>query len=286
MKRSFRPPRARTAFAEPWTLAWPHDAVYPWNSGWSSDPIVRFRAQRLDPHRTSLLAILQRADVAAELRLSAGQRLAIDTALATAQCASDAEVEALLRAAGASAPVRRPRTVRGVRPGPQPARDPAPQIGIIRRLYNQRIYAQVNAILAGAQTERLAELDLQYRGGLALADEKVSDRIGLSGCERAVVEGAYHEYVAFMRAVWQALRPYQALPAAVPAVVMASDAAALAVAYDAEASRLRAGLGAKALACLAPSRRSAWEAAVGAPFDFAAARPGSVRFGRRAWAGR
>src|SRR5258708_14439064 len=53
---------------------------------------------------------------------------------------------------------------------------------------------KVKAILRPAQIKRLGELDLQYRGPLALADQKIANQVKLSGEHKSEIAKIYGDF--------------------------------------------------------------------------------------------
>ncbi len=149
--------------------------------------------------------------------------------------------------------------------------------------FQTQLQGKVDQILRPDQVRRLHELDLQWRGPLAVADPKVADELQISQEHRAVIATLANDYLNAQRQarmdLFRSLRPNRRQPgqggqpgqpdAAAPATpptpeemqsrfeaLQRSDAAARKTAEE------------KALAELSPDERARWTAATGSPFVF------------------
>ena len=141
---------------------------------------------------------------------------------------------------------------------------------------------QVRELLKPNQIERLYQLDLQYRGPLALGDPRTAEKVQLSPAHRAEIARIAAEYETQRQ---QAVQQYmaevretaavQGVPAR-PGLIRRSSAAALQNRLSPVRQKiedLRKDAEARVLALLSPEERQQWEAAQGPKFKFRADRP-------------
>lgn len=259
-RRELRRARGRTCFSDTARAIWYRDSVFPARSGWSANPIACFQAQRVDPHRTSRLALLQRNDITRELCLSAEQQTDILNSFVAAQRECDEAVRAVERGRTRGRPSH-------LATGQEAPPDWVMEVRAIRRTHNQRMYETLDVVLTPDQAKRLDELDLRYRGALALVDEKVAVRIGLSEEARARAARGYSQYLAALAGVQHGIQFRRALFVH-SGGISAARVAAIAEAYDAAAAACRAAVGAELLEGLSPQQRARWDEVLGEPFPF------------------
>jgi len=156
---------------------------------------------------------------------------------------------------------------------------PQDRTTFFQQIQEQRTAAQAKAadnlpkILRPEQIARLHELDLQWRGVLALGDAKVAEEAGISAEHRNAIQNLAQEYrtksrelrMQFfqnMRAAWRGPAAQTQTPqAAGPTTPAALDRADLAARKEFED---------KALAILSPQEKARWQKIQGEPFTFRA----------------
>lgn len=175
-----------------------------------------------DPTRSNYLSLALRDDVHTELRLTGMQR----EALMELQNKSRKEMIERMRAnvqemLGARGVSRRPAPAKPnteaeetekTPPTPEERRAQMLEQGnkIITTMtgYRDEMDKKVEAILSSGQMRRLRQLDLRWRGPLALADTKVAEQVQLSPEQSAEVLAALREFqAAQMKAMQSAFTP-------------------------------------------------------------------------------
>jgi hypothetical protein len=162
--------------------------------------------------------------------------------------------------------------------------------------YQSDLDKRVEAILRPSQVKRLHELDLQWRGPLAMVDPSLSDKVGLDPEQHAKVNQLYQEYrnaqgKAFQNAfagIGRGRRPNQAQGNGDPQNNQNQDAAQNAPQdngpppappsreeiqrrlqnVQVEMEKTRASIGQKVLALLGPEQMQNWRTLQGRPFTF------------------
>jgi len=141
---------------------------------------------------------------------------------------------------------------------------------------------RTEAVLTPAQDKRLHELDLQWRGPLALLDPKVSESMGLTPEQNsklnALLQNLREAQGQARQAAFQGFRPpnngaaqgnarpQPPTPAEMQARMReAQERLRLA---EADVAKTRKTLDAKALAVLTPDQQARWQALQGRPFVF------------------
>ena len=130
---------------------------------------------------------------------------------------------------------------------------------------------KIETVLRKEQVTRLRQLDLQYRGPLALSDKKIADRFNLTPEQRTKIGAALTEYKKSqneMLAKTFASMKAAPEPGAPP---VRPDQAAIekkVMEMQGELEKVQAAQGDKILALLTDEQKAAWTAAQGAKFVF------------------
>ncbi len=127
---------------------------------------------------------------------------------------------------------------------------------------------QMRSVLTPEQERRLAELVLQFRGPLALADPQVADQVGLSAPVRAAIQDVLAQASgetsrAISGALLARMRNFSARRQAGLPVSPASDSP-----KSAETARIRAEAERAVIALLPSDEKARWEQAQGKTFSF------------------
>ncbi len=255
-----------------------------------------------DPTIPNLTALLKRNDVRRELLIDGRQRDSLDEL----ETSSQAEMGGKMRAAFQDTQ----KATQGM--SQQERRDYMQQNRDQMRTQFQDVMTAVQgdldkkteAILRPSQVKRLHELDLQWRGPLALGATSLADKLDLTPEQRAKIAEAVLEYRGSQAKVFQAAFSNMANrrqrpngnnangannpPAAAsdPSAPVAGDAAASGAAaapappstpaenqaradeVQKEMERMRKTIGAKALLVLKPEQIQTWRTMQGRPFTF------------------
>ena len=131
---------------------------------------------------------------------------------------------------------------------------------------------KIETVLRKEQVVRLRQLDLQWRGPLALSDKKVADRFNLTPEQRTKVGTLMTEYKKsqndMLAKTFASMKPAAPEPGAPPA---RPDTAAIekkVMEMQDELEKVQAAQGDKILALLTDEQKAAWTAAQGAKFSF------------------
>jgi hypothetical protein len=133
---------------------------------------------------------------------------------------------------------------------------------------------QIKAILTPEQWNRLLELDLQWRGPLAMADSRVAERLQLGSETRAVIAEAAREYAGVKSEVLSSLaskREDVSPDGTRRAIAMRLDTSELDKPFSPARKKLEKAKQAaerKVLDSLTPEELERWKAACGKPFTF------------------
>ncbi|MCS6776251.1 MAG: hypothetical protein RMJ43_07920 [Chloroherpetonaceae bacterium] len=164
----------------------------PFNNQMASNAMAVFSPERMrrlystDPTRSAINYLLTRNDVRSELGISTRQREALN------EMNQKAPMEMFDRMRNSAAMQQIMQKIRQMGElSPEERRAQREQIRQEFQLRGQEMFAEVQnfqsdldkraeAILTPAQVRRLRELDLQYRGGLALADPAIAQEMELS----------------------------------------------------------------------------------------------------------
>lgn len=235
-----------------------------------------------DPSMSSEMELLQRDDVRAHLFLNGRQKEQLDSLVQQGRADMQAQMQA-------SRPNR--ASMRGL-----PADDRQAKMQEMRDQRQSAMQtlvgaqeAKAAAILTPAQSKRLRELDLQWRGPLALSDPKVAEKVSLTSDQSVKVKeqvGAYRKArQEAMRGQFagmggrgqrgaagqpgsaaQAGQPGQAAipPPSLDPQVMQARMAETQKTLD----KLRKTAGARTLTLLTPAQQQTWKTLQGQPFTF------------------
>jgi Spy/CpxP family protein refolding chaperone len=150
-----------------------------------------------DPSHKNLLLLLKRNDVYTELRMTGGQKKQLEeeenrgrqemmtTALSNIQALRD-EAQSARREGGRERGSRDERMAQ--------IRERGQEMMQAMTTSMENMEKKVEKILSPKQMKRLLELDLQWRGPLAMSDKEVADKVDLSPEQRAEVEKLLQEY--------------------------------------------------------------------------------------------
>lgn len=214
-----------------------------------SQPVIRIGD-------TTLTALIQRPDVQGALSLGMRQRAALRDIFA-----ANTEQRVMVSV----------RSDRGADPG------------AVQRQGDEQLRVQlsgrdtkVRAILKPEQWERLQQLELQWRGPLALADADVANRVDISGATRskiAPIAAAYQKEKSEVLASLTQTREDTSPDGTRRTVAVRMDTSELDRPLSPARKRLekaKRDADAQILAALTPEERERWKAACGEPFTFRA----------------
>jgi hypothetical protein len=141
----------------------------------------------VDPSRSAINILIKRDDVRSQILLTAKQREALDGAdpqQPQIQQEMTQKIQALIS------------ELRNVSPAERQAKmqEMQGQIQQIAQEYQSRQDKKVEEILKPEQLARLHELDLQWRGPLALSDQKVAEPYNLTPDQKTKINAALKEY--------------------------------------------------------------------------------------------
>ena len=152
--------------------------------------------------------------------------------------------------------------------------------------YQDDLDKRIDEILIPRQRKRLNEIDLRWRGPLALVDPKVAEQATLGAADKSKVDAAYKEYTDARQKLIQSMMPAgfrnrfggganaragNAPPAApvqptVPLSAEEQQAAQKKALRDFEKSRV--AMGTKLVANVSPAAATNWRGMIGSPFTF------------------
>lgn len=233
----------------------------------SGTPILTPGALRPeDPtHSTEWVLLMSHKEVNTEINLDGHQRDALDQL----QAKSREEIMNKMRSLAASNPQEEANET------PEERRAQYEQ-----RMAQQRSYMEsypdemakrAEGVLKSAQVKRLRELDLQWRGPLALADPKVADALKLNAEQRDKVTTALHDYQAAAVTIRRQMMPSLGQPGkagGAPAPPSVEEMRARRVKAQKDMDQARQEAGEKALAVLTPEQQKRWQEMLGKPFAF------------------
>lgn len=229
-----------------------------------------------DPSKDGKLAMLQRPDVVAELQLTAKQQADI-------QAEMQSQIQKQRDAIRAGMPDR--QTLMSM-----PAEDRRAQFGQMRqrlqdavRAGSDAVVAKLPTILTASQLKRLEQLDLQYRGPLAISEDAIGRRLEITPEQDRLIANALGEYQNVQQGIVSSAMTANTPggaggpgggggfggPGGGPQV----DRAALMARADqiqAEVEKYKKIQGEKALGYLTPAQKGAWKKMLGKPFAFKA----------------
>jgi len=145
-----------------------------------------------DPTQSAKLMLIQRDDVRSELVISAKQREQMDQEQQKAREEMRNNRPDFSQFQNLSPEERRAKM--------EEFRN---QMQTQMRTFNDQMTAKIEAVLTPAQQKRLGELDLQWRGPLALADDKVSALVRLTPDQQRQVGNILNEYRTGQQQVMQ-----------------------------------------------------------------------------------
>jgi len=221
-----------------------------------------------DPtHSTEWVLLMAHKEVGTEIGLDDHQR----EALADLQAKSHDEILSRMRAAAAGNPEEANET-------PEEHRAQFQQRMAQQRAYMESFPAEMakraEGVLKSAQVKRLRELDLQWRGPLALADPKVADALKLSSEQRDKVAAVLRDYQAAVVNIRMQARPgfngagTVGASQTAPAPPSVEEIRARMTKAQKEIDQARQEAGEKTLAVLSPEQQKRWQQMLGKPFAF------------------
>jgi hypothetical protein len=223
----------------------------------------------IDPGVSYLYALLKRIDVAQEIRLNARQREALDAAEKNQQETRQSQLKQGIQVltqdlqGKSQDEIRFTMTERAQKMQEQ-----------VKTFADARMKA-LASVLKPDQLARLKELDLQYRGPMAMGVNEVADQATLTKEQTSVIAGVLKEYrqevnknLNFgVRTI--SFKPGSAPAASPPASPPNSEEMRVKlVKADKEIRKSRLTLSAKALATLPSQQRAQWSKLSGKPFEF------------------
>ena len=223
----------------------------------------------LDPAQSYMLPLLKREDVQAQIFLSPRQREALDALDIQQQQAMQQQIAQTL-------PSLEELTGKSL----EELRASLAERSEKRRTTLQNLYSdrdkKMAAILTPTQWKRLKELDLQWRGPLAIGSKDVADQVKLTPQQAPIVAGLLTQYQ-------QEASRRRGLEVSATVLKQKADAEAEAEADNAsspsetqtrmekatlELEKTRRQMGDRALNALTPEQRAQWSALTGKPFVF------------------
>jgi hypothetical protein len=156
----------------------------------------------VDPTRTHVMELLQRAEVRSDLHLDIKQKAALDNLDANAPV----EIQNRLREQF------RNTDVQSIRSLPQEeqraklqelAQANRAQVMAEMQAWQGELTEKVKAILRPGQVKRLNEIDLQYRGVLSLTDSKVAELLKVSNEHRTEIGKIYGDFQSAQQQLMQ-----------------------------------------------------------------------------------
>ena len=140
--------------------------------------------------------------------------------------------------------------------------------------YPDEMAKRAEGVLKSAQVKRLRELDLQWRGPLALADLKVADALKLNSEQRDKIAAILQDYrAAVMNIRRQSMSGFRApgnpaQPQTPPTPPSAQELQERESKAQKQMEQARQEAGDKALSVLAPEQQKRWQEMLGKPFTF------------------
>ncbi|MDE2126072.1 MAG: hypothetical protein KGJ62_05740 [Armatimonadetes bacterium] len=158
-----------------------------------------------DPVRSHKFALLHRADVYAELSITSPEREKLDALELASVEGVQAQIRLQVRKMGGyrGIPIEERRQVMA---------DRRVKIENVVGNYIDNVDGQLAQILTPQQMERLDQIDLQWRGPLAIAAKSIGEQLKLSGPQRVAIDAAYNTFnTAEQTAIRYTMSPMQAL---------------------------------------------------------------------------
>jgi hypothetical protein len=229
----------------------------------------------IDPAYRNIAGLLQRNDVRSEIVLSSKQR---------------EEMEAVAKEEKASPPKPLKFEFKS-QDGPGSPEEMREKVekqmrDIFSSTMDER-NKKVEAVLRADQLRRLLELDVQWRGPLALVDPKLADKVELSDEQRQKIQALYQEYRTTQNKIMgEAMKEFTetqednnsedgnvrrsvSVRVRIPDEKdMTPKQRALIEKRDKDIEEARKTLGEKALALLTPDQKQAWQSLQGKKFTF------------------
>ncbi|MCS6775993.1 MAG: Spy/CpxP family protein refolding chaperone [Chloroherpetonaceae bacterium] len=219
----------------------------------------------MDPTQSSKIMLLQRDDVRTELGISARQREQMDQ-----------ERQKAMEEMRNNRPPFDFQSLQGLSPEERRAKmqELREQMMPQMRAMGEQMAARMEAVLTPAQQKRLAELDLQWRGPLALGDEKVASKVGLTPDQQRQIANILNEFrtgqMEVMRNAMGDFRPGgrgQGEPGG-PPQFNPEEMRARFEATQREVQRIRKASEDKVVALLTAQQRQTWKTLQGKAFTF------------------
>jgi hypothetical protein len=225
-----------------------------------------------DPTRSVALELLQRPDVQRTLELTIRQK----QALADMQAQAQADMRQRV--------MQNVQNLRNMTPAQRQAQSQqiAARLQQVTSGYSDELDKRMEAILTPAQVQRLHELDLQWRGPMALADHKLADKVQLTPDQSTKVNTILQEYrqaqtkaqqdaLAALRSSASTQNPNDA--SGNPQSVRRQRIDPLAIreqmsAASREMEKVRKSEEDKVIALLTPEQQTNWQGLQGQPFAF------------------
>ena len=236
-----------------------------------SNNAIRNFGRMLDPGASGIRTLLKRDDVRTEIVLSQRQ----------GEQLTEIETKAQMESRQTQANQFDPSAIAGLKDLSDEERDAkmkemAQKARELRQANDATFSAEVEkkiaTILRREQMTRLQQLDLQWRGPLALSDKKVADKFNLTPEQRTKIATALAEYkkaqTETLTKSFASMKPAPADPGSPP---VRPDMAAIEskiLQAQAELEKIQAAQADKVLALLTDEQKAAWTAAQGARFSF------------------
>jgi hypothetical protein len=149
--------------------------------------------------------------------------------------------------------------------------------------YQDDIDKRIDEILTPKQRKRLSEIDLRWRGPMALVDPKVADQAAIGAEDKQKAQDAYKAFTDARQTLIQSMMPAGfrnrfagGAPGAAAPAAPAQPAPTLSPEEQAAAQKKalrnfeksRKAMGVKLVAALSPAAATAWQGMIGAPFTF------------------
>ena len=229
----------------------------------------RMISRMLDPTNSSAMTLLQRDDVKSEIRLSQRQGEQLDEAQKKAQ----EDMQKSFREAAPDPASMQNLSDDERKEKMQEIRTKMQEVArTSQTAMSADIDKKAQEVLRPDQIKRLRELDLQWRGPLALSDTKVADKFGLTAEQKTKVTALVADYrktqQTMINDVMTSLRPKSDDPNTPPA--RPDPAAIMSKMNDVQdkLDKIRTEMGEKALATLTDEQKTAWKTAQGEKFTF------------------
>jgi hypothetical protein len=222
----------------------------------------------IDPGTSYLYALLKRIDVGSEIRLNARQREALEAAEKNQQEARQQQMKEAVGQLTQNLQNKSPEELKSI------MQERSAKMQEQSKNYADSRMKTLATILKPEQLARLKELDLQYRGPMAMGVNEIATLATLNREQSATVAGILKEY---RQGVNKALgvgtrltsfKPGSAPAAAPPAAPNSEEERVRLVKAEKEIRKSRQALGAKALGALADPQRAQWSKLTGKPFEF------------------